>query len=126
MKHILKVMALALTVSAFSLQAARITRINSFTQLQSILASTQTVVIKFFAEWCGPCKRYKKNYEHVSSQIGGATFVEVDSDACSDIASAYGVRSLPTTIIVKNGQPVAKVTGVQGESELKDLVKQNL
>jgi len=78
--------------------------------------------IKFYADWCGPCKMYSKIWDKVVEEVEGVDFVEIDVDKDSTgLAAKYKVRSIPMTVIIKEGEEIKK-TGLLQEKELKDLI----
>ena len=82
-------------------------------------------VIRFHAEWCGPCRAYAPTWNKVVNENVEAEveFLEVDVDKdLSGKAAEYKIMSLPTTIVVKEGKIVAKKTGGLSENELKVLI----
>lgn len=82
-------------------------------------------VIKFYADWCGPCKAYNKVWESVKKEMTNYKFLEVNVDKdTSGLAAQYNIRSIPATVVLKNDD--ASVTGQQSgaleKSELKKLI----
>lgn len=78
--------------------------------------------IKFYADWCGPCKMYSKIWDKVVEEVEGVEFVEIDVDKDNTgLAAQYKVRSIPYTVIIKEGEEIKK-TGLLQEKELKDLI----
>jgi thioredoxin 1 len=79
-------------------------------------------VIKFSADWCGPCKVYKPNYTKFAEEVSGKGIdvLDLDVDKNSDEASKYGVRSIPLTLFIKDGEVVDKISGVIPTSALLD------
>lgn len=77
-------------------------------------------VIKFSADWCGPCKVYKPNYKKFAEEVSGKGIdvLDLDVDKNSDEASKYGVRSIPLTVFIKDGEVVDKISGVTSADEL--------
>ena len=66
-------------------------------------------VIKFYADWCGPCKMYSKIWDKVVEEVEGVDFVEIDVDKDSTgLAAKYKVRSIPMTVIIKEGEEIKK------------------
>jgi thioredoxin 1 len=72
-------------------------------------------VKKFEASWCGPCKALKPIFENVASKYNDVNFSYVDVDENFELASKYGIRSVPTVVIEKNGKEVQRFSGVQSE-----------
>ncbi len=83
-----------------------------------------TVVIDFFATWCGPCKMMGPNFEAADQEMdGAATFLKVDIDELQELAVEHGVQSVPTLVIFKDGEPVDRVIGVVSKDALIEKVK---
>jgi thioredoxin len=79
-------------------------------------------ILYFSATWCGPCKNFKPIMEQVSRELP-VKFIDVDANP--DMTAAYGVRSVPTLVVVKDGQVAQKQAGVLSESQVKGLWNQN-
>lgn len=79
--------------------------------------------IKFSAEWCGPCKRMEPTVEKLESEFKTATFISVDVDDLPTIAQKYKVRTLPTFLILKDGQEINRVTGVSLIEPLRKIFR---
>ena len=73
-------------------------------------------VIKFYANWCMPCKMLTPTIDGLRGKVNGVTFTNVNVDEQSEIASAAGVRNIPLVIIKKNGVVVDRISGVNPES----------
>jgi thioredoxin 1 len=79
-------------------------------------------ILYFSATWCQPCKHFRPIMEQVSRELP-VKFIDVDVNP--DMATTYGVRSVPTLVFLKNGQLAAKQAGVLTESQVKGLWNQN-
>jgi thioredoxin 1 len=78
-------------------------------------------VVDFWAEWCGPCKMIAPIFKEAAEELGeNAKFGKVDVDKNQELAQKFGVMSIPTILIFKNGEPVDRGVGVV---EKEDLVK---
>ena len=79
-------------------------------------------IIKFSAEWCGPCKAYKNIFDKVVSEYSNISVIEADVDKDNSITVKYGIRSVPTTIIVKNDVELDRITGIILDKDLKSII----
>jgi thioredoxin 1 len=79
----------------------------------------------FFATWCQPCSMLSPIFESVSNQTEGVEFEKINVDVDSDRASKYGIRSIPTLILEKDGQIVQRKVGMITEDQLKTLIEEN-
>jgi thioredoxin 1 len=82
------------------------------------------VFIDFWAEWCGPCKRFAPIFEQASDQHADVTFAKVDTEDQPELAARYGVTSIPTLVIYRDGIPVFSQPGALPAAVLEDLVSQ--
>ena len=80
-------------------------------------------VIKFYADWCGPCKSYAPIFEKVVNELGVEyKNIDVDNDT-TGLAAKYKVRSIPLTVFVNEDGSELKETGILSEDKLKQLIK---
>ena len=92
-----------------------------------VLKSDMPVVVDFFATWCGPCKMMAPVIETLASEYDGKVKIgKLDVGENSDIAAKYGVMSIPTIILFKNGEAVKKTVGVQNKAVLENAIKELL
>ncbi len=90
---------------------------------QEVLKSDLPVVVDFYADWCGPCKRMEPVLEKVSQAYGGKVkVVKLNSDENQDLSLKYQVRGLPTLILFRAGQEVDRKLGFQTEQDLNKLL----
>ncbi|KAH0607444.1 uncharacterized protein H6S33_002478 [Morchella sextelata] len=93
---------------------AKIETLSSLSQLSTTLSKNVIVIIDFHATWCGPCKAIAPTFESLAAKHAAPSkvaFTKCDVDAAQEIAAQYGVRAMPTFLIFKNRQEVARVQG---------------
>ena len=88
---------------------------------------TTPVLVDFWAAWCGPCKSLTPILEKVVASYNGAVrLAKVDTDAEMQLAAAFGVRSLPTVVLVKDGQMVDGFMGALPESAVREFLQRHI
>jgi thioredoxin 1 len=91
----------------------------------SIIQSEKPVLIDFFAEWCGPCKSMAPILKEVKDKVGNsAQIIKIDVDKNPQLSAKYGIRSVPTLMIFKNGKELWKQSGVFPSNQLVNLINQ--
>jgi|TARA_B110000211_G_scaffold175946_1_gene198868 thioredoxin 1 len=89
-----------------------------------LINSTKPTLVDFYADWCGPCKMMSPLIEETKKDLGdGATVLKIDIDKNSDVAIKYGIRSIPTLLIFKEGEVVWRQSGVPSKSLIVESVK---
>ncbi len=83
-----------------------------------------TVLIDFWAEWCGPCKRFAPVFERSSEKHPDIVFGKVDTEAQQEIAAKFDIRSIPTIMAVRDGVIVFSQPGALPESALESVIEQ--
>lgn len=89
-----------------------------------VLGATDPVVVDFWAEWCGPCRMISPALEEIASELGGKVKIaKLNVDENPETTVKYGVRSIPTLILFKNGEPAAMQVGAAPKGRLADWIK---
>ncbi len=90
-------------------------------------SAQRPVLVDFWAAWCGPCQMLMPILSKVAEDLGGTVLLaKVNSDENQDLATQYGVRSLPTVMLFKNGQPVDQFMGAVPESQVRAFIDRHL
>lgn len=89
-----------------------------------VLESDKTVLIDFYADWCGPCKMLSPVVEEVAKENDNIKVVKINLDNSQDIAVEYGIMSIPTLVVIKNGQETNRSIGVISKSEITKLLEE--
>jgi thioredoxin 1 len=85
-----------------------------------VLQSEQPVIVDFWAEWCGPCRAVSPVLDKIAEERGAELrVVKVNIDEEPELAQRYGVMSIPTILLFKNGEPAAAAIGAQPKSMLE-------
>ncbi len=93
-------------------------------RLDEIMESGETWVIDFWAEWCGPCKTMEPIVDEVSDELDDVQVGKVDIEEHQDLATQYGVRSIPTFLIVSGGEEVGRKMGAMEKQDFVSWIEE--
>lgn len=94
---------------------------------ETVLDTGGLTVVDFWAEWCGPCRMISPIIEELSSEYDGKALIgKVNVDYNPEIAMKYGIRSIPTVLILKNGEVVDKHVGTTTKQVLANKIEAHL
>ncbi len=94
---------------------------------EEVLESEVPVLVDFWADWCGPCRRIAPVIEEIAERYVGQLKVgKLNVDENPGVASFHGIKSIPTLIFYKNGKPVEEVIGAVAKDEIIDVISRVL
>lgn len=93
---------------------------NNFEEIKN---GSKTVLIDFYADWCGPCKMVSPIVDKIAEEHPEYIVGKVNVDDEPDLAESYGVMSIPTLVVLKGGEIAAKTVGVQSKEAILEMLK---
>jgi thioredoxin len=92
--------------------------------MKEALARPGLTVIDFWAPWCGPCRAMAPQFERAAQLRPEYRFAKVNVDQAPMLAARFGIRSIPTLVVLRDGQPIAAEAGAFGAAQLVDALDQ--
>ncbi|MDH3541018.1 MAG: thioredoxin [Acidimicrobiia bacterium] len=91
---------------------------------EETIQSNETVLVDFWAEWCGPCRSFAPTYEAMSEKYPDLVFAKVDTEDQQELAGAFGIRSIPTLMVFRDQIILYSQPGALPANHLEDLITQ--
>ena len=98
-------------------------KVTNDTFEKEVLNSNIPVLVDFYADWCGPCKMLSPTVDEVANENDDIKVVKVNVDEAQDVAIKYQVMSIPTLVVIKNGNEVNRSVGVIDKEEILTMIK---
>lgn len=95
--------------------------IQSVEEFDALIQGEKPVLVDFFATWCGPCRMFAPTFDEFAADHDEVACVKIDVDQLGEIAKRFGIMSIPTIILFKNGEPAKKNVGTMDLEELEEF-----
>ena len=89
---------------------------------KEVMESTQPVLLDFWANWCGPCRMLSPIIDEIGEETAGIEVGKVNVDEQRELAAQFGVMSIPTLVVIKNGKAVKRSVGVQTKDRIRSML----
>ena len=103
--------------------AGAINEVTDINFAAEVLEASQAVLVDFWAPWCGPCRIVAPHLEELNSERDDLTVVKLNVDENPETAAKYGIMSIPTLILFKNGQVAKQVVGALPKARLQQEIE---
>lgn len=104
--------------------AGKVREINT-ADFDAAVKEKKVTLVDFWAPWCGPCRMVAPQVEAVAEKLDGeAGFVKVNVDDNQALSQKYGVMSIPTLVVFKDGQEAARMVGARGQADIEAAVRE--
>ncbi len=88
--------------------------------------SNGTVIVDFWADWCGPCRMLSPILEELSNEMTNVQFKKINVDENPAVAQSLGITAIPTVVIYKNGTPVERIIGLLPKQQIQKIIEKHV
>lgn len=106
-----------------SIVESNVIEVTKDTFEKEVIEESKTVLIDFYADWCGPCKMLSPIVDTVATENPDIKVVRINIDNEENLAIKYGIMSIPTLVVIKNGEEIKRSVGLISQEEVEELVK---
>jgi len=99
-----------------------VSHIETEAAFDDLLETEKTLLVDFYAEWCGPCQMIAPTVEELAAEVA-ATVVKIDVDELPPVAARYDVKSIPAFVVFEDGEETDRLVGMQEKSDLRAAVE---
>lgn len=97
--------------------------INKTNFQNEVINSEKPVLLDFWASWCGPCRMVSPIVDEIAAERGDITVGKVNVDEQPELAGQFGIMSIPTLVVMRNGKIVRQAVGAQSKPQILDMLK---
>ncbi len=90
---------------------------------EETVKSGKTVLLDFWATWCGPCQMIAPTVHEIAEECEGIIVGKINVDEEAELTAKFGIVSIPTLVVIKDGKPVNQAVGVQSKEKILDMIK---
>ncbi len=89
---------------------------------KEVMKTEKVVLLDFWATWCGPCQMIAPVLDEIAEECPDVTVGKIDVDKEQDLAMSFGITSIPTLIVIKNGKAVDKAIGMRAKNQILEMI----
>lgn len=89
---------------------------------KEVMETEKTVLLDFWATWCGPCQMIAPVLDEIAEECPDITVGKIDVDKEQELAMSFGITSIPTLIVIKNGKSVEKAVGMRAKNQILEMI----
>lgn len=92
-------------------------------KLDSLIKGEKTILLDFFADWCGPCRLVSPIIDEIAAEQGDVAVGKINVDSEQDLAREYGVYSIPTLVVIRDGRVINQAVGARSKEQILAMLR---